>query len=154
MVSMHWLIDSQGQHECEVNPTCRVIRLDGWIFVDWGGVNVIHRWNVNDIWLSLHPFNKFSLMFKFSPIFFNQCKIPFNHSISLSSSHAVAGLRYCATMQSWQMGGRQESNSGCVWSCGTSHELNLPTLWRDDAVSSRDGQKGWPQNFPKSYSVF
>ena len=36
----------------------------------WGGVKVIYRWNLSDIWVSLHPMSKYSLKFQFSPIFF------------------------------------------------------------------------------------
>ena len=33
-------------------------------------MKVIYHWNVNDIWLSLHPINKYALNFQFLPIFF------------------------------------------------------------------------------------
>ena len=37
----------------------------------WGEVKVIYNWIVNEIWLSLHSINKYSLKFKFSSIFSN-----------------------------------------------------------------------------------
>ena len=36
----------------------------------WGGVKAIHNWYFNDIWLSLHPINKYWLKLQFSQIFF------------------------------------------------------------------------------------
>ena len=40
------------------------------LFIKLSIFAVFCHWNVNDMWLSLHPINKYSLNFQFLPIFF------------------------------------------------------------------------------------
>ena len=52
---MPWLIALKEKKSAQIGHSMNIC----WL----GGVQDIHHWNVNDIWLSLHPINKYLLKF-------------------------------------------------------------------------------------------